>query len=126
MKVVQFANMKAGSRGGVIARYADANTFFVFLYDGTGGLRLLMNSDVPDNHSGTCGKVDANLTAGSWHTLKLSVTGSTTVRLQTFLDGAPIHDCTSTAATPAAGSAGMYVYGSNTIVEFDDVKVSTP
>ena len=126
MKVVQFANMKAGSRGGVIARYADASTFYVFLYDGTGGLRLLMNGDVPDNHTGTCGKVDANLTAGSWHTLKLSVSGSPSVRLQTFLDGAPIHDCTSTAVAPAAGSAGMYVYGSNTIVEFDDVKVSTP
>ncbi|HMF39125.1 MAG TPA: hypothetical protein VKQ32_00460 [Polyangia bacterium] len=126
VKVVQFANMKAGSRGGVIARYADANTFYVFLYDGTGGLRLLKTTDVPDNHTGTCGKVDANLTAGSWHTLKLSVSGSTSVRLQTFLDGAPVHDCTTTGTTVIAGSAGMYVYGSNTIVEFDDVKVSTP
>jgi len=126
VKVVQFANMKAGSRGGIIARYANANSFYAFVQDGTGALRLLMNSDVPDSHTGTCGKIDANLAAGSWHTLKLVVSGATTVRMQTFLDGAPIHDCTSTAGTVAAGSVGAYVYGANTIVEFDDLKVSTP
>jgi pectate lyase len=126
VKVVQFANPKANSRGGVIARYANATTFYVFMVDATGGLRLLQNTDVPGSHTGTCQKVDANVTEGSWHTLKLSVSGSNSVRLQTFMDGAPIHDCTSTAGTVPAGSAGAYVYGSNTIVEFDDVKVSTP
>jgi hypothetical protein len=89
-------------------------------------LRLLEDGEIPAAHSGACAKVDANLTAGSWHTLKLAVSGSTTVRLQTFLDGAPIHDCTSAGGTVPAGAAGTYVYGSNTIVEFDDVRVSTP
>jgi hypothetical protein len=66
------------------------------------------------------------VTAGAWHTLKLEVSGSTTVHLRTFLDGTLVHDCTSTSDTVVAGTAGTYVYGSNTIVEFDDVKVSTP
>ena len=126
VKVVQFGNTKAGFRAGVIARYANATSFYVFLYDGSGGLRLLKDGDLPPSHAGACAKVDANLTAGSWHTLKLVVSGSTTVRLQTFLDGTAIHDCTSASGTVPAGAVGAYVYGANTIVEFDDVKVSTP
>ena len=126
MKVTQFGNNKAGFRGGLIARYAGANSFYVFLYDGTGALRLLQDDDMPSGRSGTCGKIDANLTAGSWHTLKLVVAGSGTVRVRTFLDGTPVHDCTSTSGAIAAGAAGVYVHGTNTIAEFDDVKVSTP
>src|SRR5262245_44934861 len=126
VKVVQFGNTKAGFRAGVIARYANTTSFYVFLYDGRGALRLLKDGDLPPSHAGACAKIDANLTAGSWHTLKLVVSGSTTVRLQTFLDGAPIHDCTSSSGAVPAGAVGSYVYGSNTIVEFDDVMVSTP
>ena len=126
VKVVQFGNDKAGFRGGVIARYANATTFYVFLVDGTGSLRLLKDSGDPPSHTGTCGKIAANLTPGTWHTLKLVASGSTTVRLQTFLDGAPVHDCTTASATIPAGATGAYVYGANTIVEFDDVRVSTP
>jgi hypothetical protein len=81
---------------------------------------------MPTGRSGTCGKIDGSLTAGSWHTLKLVVSGAGTVRIQTFLDGAPVHDCTSTSGAIPAGAAGAYVHGANTIVEFDDVKVSTP
>jgi hypothetical protein len=126
VKVVQFGNAKPGSRGGVIARYANASSFYAFVVDGTGALRLLQDSDTPASHTGTCGKIDANLTSGTWHTMKLSVSGSGTVRLQTYLDGSAVHDCTSTSGTVAAGSIGANVYGTNTIVEFDDVKVSTP
>ena len=126
VKVVQFGNDKAGFRAGVIARYANASSFYVFLVDGTGSLRLLKDGGDPPSHTGTCGKIDANLAAGGWHTMKLAVSGSSSVRLQTFLDGAPIHDCTTTSATVPAGAVGAYVYGSNTIVEFDDVKVSVP
>jgi hypothetical protein len=126
VKVTQFGNNKAGFRAGVIARYASAGSFYVFLVDGTGSLRLLDDEDTPAGHTGTCGKIDANLAAGSWHTFKLKVSGSTSVRLQTFLDGTAVHDCTSTSSTVPAGAAGAYVYGANTIVEFDDVKVSTP
>ncbi len=126
VKVTQFGNTKAGFRGGVIARYADATAFYVFLIDGAGSLRVFRDGDTPPAHSGSCGKIDANVTAGAWHTLKLKVSGSTTVRLQTFLDGVAVHDCTTTSAAVPAGAAGAYIYGSNTIVEFDDLKVSTP
>ena len=126
VKIAQFGNTSPGFRGGVIARYANATSFYVFLYDGSGALRLLVNDGMPAGRSGTCGKIDANLTGGSWHTLRLRVSGSTSVRLQTFLDGTPVHDCTSTSGTIPAGAVGTYVYGANTIVEFDDLKVSTP
>jgi pectate lyase len=126
VKVTQFGNNKPGFRAGVIARYANATTFYVFLLDGSGALRLLVNDEMPAGRTGTCGKIDANPTAGAWHALKLQVSGANPVRLQTFLDGAAVHDCTSTSGTVAAGSAGAYVYGANTIVEFDDVRVATP
>jgi hypothetical protein len=37
-----------------------------------------------------------------------------------------MHDCTITTGTLDAGGAGTYIYGPNTIAEFDDVKISTP
>ena len=126
VKVAQFGNTKPGFRGGVIARYANATSFYVFLYDGNGALRLLANDEMPSGRTGTCGKIDADLPAGSWHTFRLRVSGSASVRLQTFLDGTAIHDCTITSGTISAGAVGAYVYGANTIVEFDDLKVSTP
>ena len=59
VKVTQFGNTKAGFRGGVIARYANATTFYVFLVDGAGSLRVLKDGDAPPAHSGSCGKIDA-------------------------------------------------------------------
>ena len=47
VKVTQFGNTKAGFRGGVIARYANATTFYVFLVDGAGSLRVLKDGDPP-------------------------------------------------------------------------------
>ena len=47
MKVTQFGNTKAGFRGGVIARYANTTTFYVFLVDGAGSLRVLKDGDSP-------------------------------------------------------------------------------
>ena len=37
-----------------------------------------------------------------------------------------IHDCQTTSARCSAGPAGTYIYGPNTIAEFDDVRISTP
>jgi hypothetical protein len=126
VKVAQFGNTKPGFRGGVIARYANATSFYVFLIDGSGALRLLVNDEMPAGRTGTCGKIDANRSPAAGTRSRLRVSGSTSVRLQTFLDGTAIHDCTSTSGTIPAGAVGAYVYGANTLVEFDDLKVSNP
>jgi hypothetical protein len=59
--------------------------------------------------------------------MQLKVAGAgANVTITTFLDGVMIHDCTTSVGTLAAGAAGAYIYGPNTIAEFDDVKISTP
>jgi hypothetical protein len=54
------------------------------------------------------------------------VRAGTSVFVWTFFDGVQIHDCMTGAGTLAAGSAGTYIYGPNTIAAFDDVRISTP
>ncbi len=48
------------------------------------------------------------------------------VSLSTSFNGTPIHDRQTTVGTLSAGPAGTYIYGPNTIAEFDDVRISTP
>jgi len=59
--------------------------------------------------------------------MQLTVAGTgASVTVTTFFDGTMIHNCQITAGTLTAGGAGTYIYGPNTIAEFDDVKISTP
>ena len=126
VKVAQFGNTKRRLSRRRDRALRERDVVLRLPDDGNGALRLLANDDMPSGRTGTCGKIDANLSAGSWHTFRLRVSGAASVRLQTFLDGTAIHDCTSTSGTIPAGAVGTYVYGANTIVEFDDLKVSTP
>lgn len=59
-------------------------------------------------------------------TMKLQVSGSSTIQLNTWLDGVPIHTCQSTGTVVTSGSAGVLTYGIGTIAEFDDVRVTQP
>jgi len=57
--------------------------------------------------------------------IKVVGTGAN-VLITTFLNGTMIHDCQTSVGTLATGAAGTYIYGPNTIAEFDDVKIATP
>ena len=57
--------------------------------------------------------------------IRVAGTGSNVV-ITTFFNGTMIHDCQTTVGTLPSGAAGTYVYGPNTIAEFDDVRVSVP
>ena len=127
MKVTQFGNTKAGFRGGVIARYANATTFYVFLVDGAGSLRLLKDGDTPagaqrhlrqDRREPDRRRVAHPQAQGLGLRPASACRPSWTGPRSTTAPARP--------STIPAGAAGAYVYGANTIVEFDDVKVSTP
>jgi hypothetical protein len=131
VKVTQWGGTSTSYRAGIVARATDASNQYVFAIDASGALRLLKGTSSPSGTgaTGTCGKVSPTplATAGTWYTMQMKIVGTgNNVSLTTFFNGSPIHDCLTSVGTLAAGPAGTYVYGPNTIVEFDDVKVSTP
>jgi hypothetical protein len=131
VKVLQFGGTSTSYRAGIVARATDASNLYVFAIDASGALRLLKGTSSPSGTgaSGTCGKVTPTplAAANTWYTMQLKVAGAgANVTITTFLDGVMIHDCTTSVGTLAAGAAGAYIYGPNTIAEFDDVKISTP
>jgi len=132
VKVTQWGGTSTSYRAGIVARTTDSSNLYVFAIDASGALRLLKGTSAPGGMpgvTGTCGKVTPSplAAANTWYTMQLKVAGTANnVSITTFLDGTLIHDCTITMATLSSGGAGTYIYGPNTIVEFDDVKISTP
>lgn len=122
---VVFGGSGSSYRAGVIARRTSTSNFYTVVLDAAGDLRILKGSSSPSGSSGTC---DATpVSPGASFTLRLAVTGAAgSVNLKTYLDGNQVHDCTSTSGTLTSGSAGVYTYGSNSVAEFDDFKVSVP
>ena len=122
---VDFGGSGSSYRAGIIARRTSTSNFYTVVLDAAGDLRLLKGSSSPSGSSGTCDA--APVSPGASFTLRLAVTGDAgSVNLKTYLDGNQVHDCTSTSGTLTSGSAGVYTYGSNSVAEFDDFKVSVP
>jgi len=129
MKILQFGGSGSSYRAGILARFAQGSNYYALAIDAAGDVRLLRGSSSPSSASGTCDAVPSELPSvtGAWITLKMQVSGPTNdVHIQTWLNGDPIHDCTTTSSTIAAGSAGVMTYGSSTRAEFDDFRVSSP
>ena len=133
VKVLQFGGTSTSYRAGIVARATSTSNLYVFAIDASGALRLLKGTSSPsptgDGASGTCGKVtpDPVATTNTWYTMQIKVVGTgANVLITTFLNGTMIHDCQTSVGTLPAGPAGTYIYGPNTIAEFDDVRVSTP
>jgi hypothetical protein len=131
VKVVQWGGTSTSYRAGIVARATDPSNLYVFAIDASGALRLLKGTSSPSGTgaSGTCGKVTPApaAVAGTWYTMQMKVVGTgNNVLITTFLDGVPVHDCQTSVGTLPSGRAGTYIYGPNTIVEFDDVKVLIP
>ena len=131
VKVTQWGGTSTSYRAGIVARATDASNHYVFAIDASGALRLLKGTSSPSGTgaTGTCGKVTPAplAAAGTWYTMQMKIVGTgNNVSLTTTFNGTLIHDCQTTVGTLSAGPAGTYIYGPNTIAEFDDVRISTP
>jgi hypothetical protein len=115
-------------RAGIVARFAGGSSFYTFAIDADGYLRLLRGTSVPSGAVGTCAGVASGLASAkqTWMTMKLQVSGSSTVRVVTWLNGVQIHDCQSTGTVVTSGSAGVTTYGTGTVADFDDFRVTSP
>jgi hypothetical protein len=121
-----FGGSGSSYRIGLMARRTSTSNFYAATLDEAGDLRVLKGSSGPSGSSGQCDSVAVSPPAAGF-TLRLEVTGpSGNVHIKTFLDGDPIHDCTTTSGTLAAGAAGVYTYGSKSVADFDDFKLSIP
>lgn len=128
MKILQFGGSGSSYRAGILARVQGSN-FYVLAIDAAGDLRLLRGTSSPSSSSGTCDAVPSQLPAvvNTWVSLKIRVAGpANDVHILTWLNGNPVHDCTTTSSTIAAGSAGVMTYGSSTRAEFDDFRIAAP
>jgi pectate lyase len=129
MKILAFGGTSSSYRAGIIARNAGSTNYYTLAIDAAGYVRLLRGTSTPSGASGACGPALTGLASltNTWVTLKMQVSGPTNnVRIVTWLNGTQVHDCITTSSTVAAGNAGVMTYGSSTIAEFDDVRVSTP
>ena len=76
---------------------------------------------------GGCETVADSLSAGTWYTLSMVITGAQgTINIKTYLDGVQKHDCTVTGSNAyGTGQAGVITYGTTT-ARFDDFRVLAP
>jgi hypothetical protein len=128
MKITAFGGSGSSYRAGIMARYTGGSNFYVFGLDAANNAVLMRNSSSPSGASGTCDTASSGLTSlNTQVTLKLQVSGpAANVVLKTWLNGTPVHTCTTTSSTAASGAAGVFTYGSGTLAEFDNFTVSTP
>jgi hypothetical protein len=127
VKVVSFGGTSDSYRAGIMARHTGSSSFYVFALGGDGKLTLRKSTSAPSGSTGTCAALAAGVDTNAWLTLKMSVTGNAgSVRIQTYINGQPRHDCTTTSSPLAQGRVGVLTYGSGTVAHFDDVSVTTP
>jgi 3-keto-disaccharide hydrolase len=120
-----FTGTSSAYRAGLAVRYNTPTTFYMVALDGTGSMRLWRgNSSV--GGSGECGAVDATVSADEWFDLRIVVSGTTSVRIQTFVNGGAVHDCTTITNPFTVGRVGVVSVGGGTEVQVDDVLVSLP
>lgn len=127
--VVQFGGTTGSAyRAGIVARFAGGSSFYTLSIDADGILRLLRGTSTPSGATGTCAAVASGLPTptATWMTMKLQVSGSSQIRLVTWLNGVRIHDCTSSGTIVTSGTVGVITYGTGTIADFDDVRVTSP
>jgi pectate lyase len=129
MKILAFGGTSSSYRAGIVARLAQSTNYYALGIDATGAVRLLRGTSTPSGATGTCGAVASSLSplTNAWADLKIKISGPTgNVRVLTWVNAKPVHDCTTTSSTVTAGNAGVFTYGSGTRAEFDDFRVSTP
>jgi pectate lyase len=129
MKILQFGGTGSSYRAGILARYGQSTNYYTLAIDAVGDVRLLRGTSTPSGAAGTCNAVASGLPAvtNAWLDLKIQVSGPAgNVRIRTWVNASPVHDCTTTSSTLGAGNAGVMTYGSSTRAEFDDFRVSTP
>jgi hypothetical protein len=127
VKVVSFGGTSDSYRAGIMARRSSGSNFYVFALGGDGKLTLRKSTSTPSGSTGACAALAAGVDTTGWFTLKMAVTGNAgSVRIQTFINDQPKHDCTTTSSPLTQGQVGVLTYGSGTVAHFDDVTVTTP
>ncbi|MDR6555263.1 family 16 glycoside hydrolase [Paenibacillus qinlingensis] len=107
--------MNTTAASGVIARYTDANNYYLLRIHGTNGLQLYRKS------SGTftlLGTYSFAMDLNTWHTLKLEVSGSA---LKGYLDDMTTAKISTTDTTITQGAVGLRTYGQS--ASFDAIVV---
>ncbi len=124
MKVVQFGGTSNSYRAGIVARYTSSSSYYALAIDGQSTNKLTLRKGT-STISG-CADVAAGVTANSWATLKLEVSGGATTTLKSYVNNVLKQTCTISSGALTAGSIGVQTVGSNTSARFDDVLVTSP
>src|SRR5690606_20671115 len=109
VRVTNFAGATNGHRGGLIARYMNCSSFYVFSVDGNGFSSLLKSTSTLTG-AGQCAPVmiPGDITVTEWFDARMEVTGPAgNVIIKTYLSDQLIHNCTNTSNTVESGSVGF-------------------
>lgn len=124
VRVNNFGGATDGHRVGLMARYENSSSFYVFALGGDGNATLRKSTSTLGGSLGTCAPAPVAFQIGEWVTLRIEVTGgNTSARVKTYVNEVEIHNCTTNSNIAQAGTAGVSTFGSNTRGDFDDVRV---
>jgi hypothetical protein len=129
VKVIAFGGADNTYKAGVVGRFSSGSAYYQLVLNRDGNLEILRAGSALTGTSGTCGALTSGLGANpinTWATLKMKISGTSTVRIQTWYNGTAKHDCNTTGSPVGSGSAGVVTVGANTDSYFDDFAVSTP
>lgn len=114
---VKVENWNGSNRIYVAGRYLDGNNFYAAsLYNSSGGT-LEIRRKVNGSTTTIASKTNVGLSAGTWYTVKLEMSGST---LKMYVNGTL--QLTASDSSLAAGTAGLVAY--KAAAKFDDIVVS--
>lgn len=128
VKAVTLPGSSSSYRMGVATRANSATVYYSYTIDGAGTLALKRGTSTIGNATGTCSDMSTLANPSVENELIMVVSGVIgSIRIRTYLNGTLEHDCiTTSSSAQASGAAGLLVIGSGTVVDFDDVTVTSP
>ncbi|HVT09859.1 MAG TPA: hypothetical protein VHO67_20495 [Polyangia bacterium] len=122
VKIVSWAGSSSSDYAGICGRLADADDYTCITLRGDG--KVALRENVGGSGSSVGSSVTANLVAGTWYQVALTIDGGS---VTASVNGMMLLPKTGDlAAAPGSPAGGVALVVANAEAEFDDVKVTVP
>ena len=122
VKIVSWAGSSSSDYAGICGRLADVDNYTCITL--RGDTKVALREDVGGSGSSVGSSATANLTAGTWYQVTLTINGGS---VTASVNGMMLLPKTGDpAAAPGSPAGGIALVVANAEAEFDDVKVTVP
>ncbi|HVY37919.1 MAG TPA: hypothetical protein VHM31_08285 [Polyangia bacterium] len=122
VKIVSWAGSSSSDYAGICGRLADVDDYTCITL--RGDTKVALREDVNGSGSSVGSSVTANLVAGTWYQVSLTINGGS---VTASVNGMTLLPKTGDpAAAPGSPAGGIALIVANAEAEFDDVKVTVP